>query len=702
MARLTLRTLLAYMDDTLPPADASALGKKVAESDDAKELVEKIKRVTRRRRITTPDAGGAGDDTTDPNTVAAYLDNALDSETVKGVERTCLESDPHLAEVAACHQILTLVLTEPVRVPPRAHRRMYALVPGPAGDPERQPNKALPIGGAAPPAADAPDAEGADAALLFGLKRYSAAASWGERLALFGVAAVLLLLLVAGAAVLLSRESVRPPEAGFGPAPGAVAPVVPPVPPVVPDPKPREPDPLPLPPKPDDPKPGPVAPMPKEKEPPVPLDPVAAPDNAPNTAVAKLEAAARGEPAPVLLLAQRKDGWERVRAKGDEDEAVLAGEPVLALPGFKAAVLAGTRGPQAEVLLWGNLPDQVPARVFEARATFHVPPPGFAADLTLHAGRAYLKARGAGAKVRVRAGGETWDIALPDARAEVLVELVSWFEPGAAYAPKDGPRPRLDGRVAVAAGTATVDAPARFKRFGEVPARSTVAWDSVSGKAFDPRPVPPDDPLFRAPAADPALQKELAALAAEFRPGSSARVVLESRLARPGATREATGRAVPFALAALADAGAGAPLLGSLVDLLGSETPWATEHALVTALVAFVGRDAAHTAALRGVLVPKLRGDGAAADRFLGLLRGFVSPFDPDPARLAQLVEKASGALVEDPEPLVRDAAFWNLLAVDQGAWLPRGTDLKGADARRAVEEARKRLDALRTNPPKK
>src|SRR4051812_9999485 len=118
---LTLRTLLAYIDDTLGPAETRSLGKKVAESDEAKELVERIRRVTRRRGLATPDSDDADDETADPNTVAEYLDNALDHATLKQVEETCLESDVHLAEVAACHQILTLVLTEPVRVPPRAH-----------------------------------------------------------------------------------------------------------------------------------------------------------------------------------------------------------------------------------------------------------------------------------------------------------------------------------------------------------------------------------------------------------------------------------------------------------------------------------------------------------------------------------------------------------------------------------------------------
>src|ERR1043165_5376177 len=104
--RLTLRTLLSYLDDTLEPSQARAIGVKVAESEQARELMERIKQVTRRRRLMTPPAGPGG---IDPNTIAEYLDNEVTSEKASEVEQICLASDVHLAEVAACHQILTLV-----------------------------------------------------------------------------------------------------------------------------------------------------------------------------------------------------------------------------------------------------------------------------------------------------------------------------------------------------------------------------------------------------------------------------------------------------------------------------------------------------------------------------------------------------------------------------------------------------------------
>lgn len=124
--RLTLRTLLAYLDDILDPVQTKEIGARISENSTASSLVARIRDVTRRRRIGSPELSGPGS-SPDPNVVAEYLDNSLEPAAVADVERVCLDSDVHLAEVAACHQILTIVLGEPVTIRPELRERMYAM-----------------------------------------------------------------------------------------------------------------------------------------------------------------------------------------------------------------------------------------------------------------------------------------------------------------------------------------------------------------------------------------------------------------------------------------------------------------------------------------------------------------------------------------------------------------------------------------------
>ena len=125
--RLTLRTMLAYLDDILDPEDAQQLGKKITESDFASDLVYRTLNSKRRTNLTAPRLDGTGIGS-DPNSVAEYLDNTLDESRIPEFERICLESEMHLGEVASCHSILTKVMEESIEVKPQFRTSLIGLL----------------------------------------------------------------------------------------------------------------------------------------------------------------------------------------------------------------------------------------------------------------------------------------------------------------------------------------------------------------------------------------------------------------------------------------------------------------------------------------------------------------------------------------------------------------------------------------------
>jgi hypothetical protein len=123
--RLTLRTLLAYMEDRLPPASAREIGQKIARSPFSTELMERIREVLRKRRLAQ---SSHTQSTIDPNLIAEYLDDQLTPQLVARIEREFLSSDVALAEIAASYQILAS-LHESAPVDERLKKRLYDLDP---------------------------------------------------------------------------------------------------------------------------------------------------------------------------------------------------------------------------------------------------------------------------------------------------------------------------------------------------------------------------------------------------------------------------------------------------------------------------------------------------------------------------------------------------------------------------------------------
>ena len=396
--RLTLRTLLSYLDDTLEPAQAKLIGAKVAESEQARELMERIRQVTRRRRLMTPPPSGPGG--IDANTIAEYMDNDVTPEQAAEVEQICLASDVHLAEVAACHQILTLVLGEPALVPPSAKQRMYALVKGPEAIHARKPAKSVAMADQDLSSELEPDE---DETLRLGVP---AVGGKNDRRNLYlmiggGVLAASLLV-VAVWMIVHDRSGPGEPKGNQiaqgdgkdqkkedGPKDDDKK--------KLPEPKDKKEEKIP-PPKKVDPtqefKPEVVeVPIPKAREMPY------LPASGKQVPVAQYIEPSIKEPGVLLQLRSDKSGWTRIRDKKDR---VFSGRPLMSLPGSKCTVKLDS---DVDLTLWGNLVElTLDPLLAESRATVHVNDQ-LDADLTLHRGRIILrntKKDGRDAALRVR------------------------------------------------------------------------------------------------------------------------------------------------------------------------------------------------------------------------------------------------------------------------------------------------------------
>ncbi len=150
--RLTLRTLLAYIDHVLDPNDSRELANKIRESKLAQHTMERIDKGLANRSINPP-AVNATDGVNDPNVLAEYLDNTLEPENVPQFERICFENDTQLIEAASVHRILTVALSAPTQVSPELMAKLKGLQSAGSAS---SPVKAPPVASSTEPATAQP------------------------------------------------------------------------------------------------------------------------------------------------------------------------------------------------------------------------------------------------------------------------------------------------------------------------------------------------------------------------------------------------------------------------------------------------------------------------------------------------------------------------------------------------------------------
>lgn len=138
--RLTLRALLAFRHGLLPPTTAAELSGLIGESPVAQELLTRLQQLSAEPADLALGDQAAADplaadaEQLDANALAAYVDNELGPTAVADFETRCLASDALLADLAAVHQIVVQVLSEPAVLDPALRLRLQSLAGASAVD----------------------------------------------------------------------------------------------------------------------------------------------------------------------------------------------------------------------------------------------------------------------------------------------------------------------------------------------------------------------------------------------------------------------------------------------------------------------------------------------------------------------------------------------------------------------------------------
>lgn len=629
--RLTLRTLLAYLDDTLDPGQTRVIGQKLTESDVARELVDRIRKVTRRRGLTVPTA-----DTSDANIVAKYLDNDLPADKIAEVEEQALRSDVHLAEIAACHQLLTLIMSEPAKVPPSARQRMYALVKGREMDPTRR----APRVASATLAPEEPLAEDDEAHPLVsrrgGKKRILAAGL----LSLLLIAAVWIVIKQSeqsattkpSSAPVAENKTTPPQTPKEAPNDGKNETVMQPADKSAPPDQPKERATPTEQPKEDPPKPETSTSTP---QPPKPNESLANELEAARKTSEERTEVGKSASSNGLLIQSVHEGaeWQRIPA----NSSLTGLTRLLSLPGLVNEVRLGNA---VIVEVFGQVPEIQPDS-FESVIRIFAAPMGFDADVRLERGRAYIRAaKPTGAKVRLRMSDDILDVTFADDQSEIICDLAGTV---AVLRGEVKVRPNLKPEIALKAapgpvllvwqpGAGWADKPVNLTE----PAAVWLKTRTANGPGRE-QAQEMDALLKRAPKLLGDDKKDLRL------------AVSELAYERPSLGR----RLASYCQAALDDL---PPLIDALEDQVSSDS----RQGAVTALSHWLTRSPDQAAKLQDGLVTRKGMTNAQANRVIKLLYGFDDMELRDPKTYARLIEDLC-----DERLAVRELSIWRLNQFD-------------------------------------
>jgi HEAT repeat protein len=434
---------------------------------------------------------------------------------------------------------------------------------------------------------------------------------------------------------------------------------------------------------------------------PAPVGPPARPDMAISPAGRLL----RGPGLPALLMERPpvggRDVWRRVPAGG----AVFTAHRLVSLPGSPSTVRMDNG---VELLLQGQLREFAVAPwmeyLQESAAVLHRNP-AFDLDVTLQRGRFFVtnrKDKGE-AHVRLRFGGEVWDLTLREPGAEVAVDLVKNYTSADRY--RQGEEPRTELYLFVLAGkvrfdvrvSRTMSGPAWSGELTPPPGLALVMWDNKGRVAVKPQRLEtvPEVLSRDTPDTDAARRMRAAVALLAVRLGDAPPLKALNEVVR--SDKRPTRLLAIYCLGAL-DA------LWELISLAGDEDPAraAEREAAIFTLRRWMSRDAAHDRLLydprkdTGLLRLGGRYGRAEAEAFHALLHLFPEPDRHDPATFEMLADHLAGDKVA-----LAELAYWHLARLAGDVKLPDFNAAWPRDKRREVSRAVRKLIADGKLPPR-